>query len=170
MSEIVIAWDHSKTKIPVTIGKGTDTDKPRPEASHAGQARRAMIRAEHRLYMEFTWASICLIPLFVQQLIRANKKESIHQRSTFLTLCRGIHQRPIDCLQNGAVIRNHQTIQWHMASSPFMPFLMNWEPRPPFEVQARDNTPSNSYGGQQSCAGFHFTEGHYLDFHKPAAS
>ena len=30
-------WNHSKTKIPVTIGKGTDADKPRSEAPHAGR-------------------------------------------------------------------------------------------------------------------------------------
>ena len=30
-------WNHSNTKIPVTIGKGTDTTKPRSKAPHAGQ-------------------------------------------------------------------------------------------------------------------------------------
>ena len=30
-------WDQSNTKIPVTIGKGTDADKPRSKAPHAGQ-------------------------------------------------------------------------------------------------------------------------------------
>ena len=30
-------WNHSNTKIPVTIGKGTDTAKPRSKARHAGQ-------------------------------------------------------------------------------------------------------------------------------------
>ena len=30
-------WNHSNTKIPVTIGKGTDTAKPRSKAPHAGQ-------------------------------------------------------------------------------------------------------------------------------------
>ena len=30
-------WNPSKTKIPMTIGKGTDADKPISEAPHAGQ-------------------------------------------------------------------------------------------------------------------------------------
>ena len=30
-------WNNSNTKIPVTIGKGTDTAKPRSKAPHAGQ-------------------------------------------------------------------------------------------------------------------------------------
>ena len=30
-------WNHSNTKIPVTIGKGTATAKPRSKAPHAGQ-------------------------------------------------------------------------------------------------------------------------------------
>ena len=30
-------WNPSKTKIPITIGKGTDADKPILEAPHAGQ-------------------------------------------------------------------------------------------------------------------------------------
>ena len=30
-------WNHSNTKIPITIGKGTDTAKPRSKAPHAGQ-------------------------------------------------------------------------------------------------------------------------------------
>ena len=33
-------WNHSNTKIPVTIGKGTDTAKPRSKAPHAGQQSR----------------------------------------------------------------------------------------------------------------------------------
>ena len=32
-------WNPSKTKIPITIGKGTDADKPISEAPHAGQLR-----------------------------------------------------------------------------------------------------------------------------------
>ena len=30
-------WNPSKTKIPITIGKGTDADKPISEAAHARQ-------------------------------------------------------------------------------------------------------------------------------------
>ena len=30
-------WNHSNTKIPVTISKGTDTAKQRSKAPHAGQ-------------------------------------------------------------------------------------------------------------------------------------
>ena len=30
-------WNHNNTKIPVTIGKVTDTAKPRSKAPHAGQ-------------------------------------------------------------------------------------------------------------------------------------
>ena len=30
-------WNHSNKKIPVTIGKGTDTAKPRSKAPYTGQ-------------------------------------------------------------------------------------------------------------------------------------
>ena len=30
-------WNHSNTKIPITIGKGTDTAKPRSKAPYTGQ-------------------------------------------------------------------------------------------------------------------------------------
>ena len=30
-------WNHSNTNIPVTIGKGTDTAKPRSKAPYTGQ-------------------------------------------------------------------------------------------------------------------------------------
>ena len=32
-------WNHSNTKIPITIGKGTDTAKPRSKAPQGGAIR-----------------------------------------------------------------------------------------------------------------------------------
>ena len=37
-------WNHSNTKIPVTIGRGTDTAKPRTKALHAGQKENIISR------------------------------------------------------------------------------------------------------------------------------
>ena len=45
-------WNHSNTKIPVTIGKGTDTPKPRSKAPHAGQWLPIPTRAKQMKSLE----------------------------------------------------------------------------------------------------------------------
>ena len=36
-------WNHSNTKIPVTIGKGTDTAKPRSKAPYRGNETYVLV-------------------------------------------------------------------------------------------------------------------------------
>ena len=43
-------WNHSNTKIPITIGKGTDTAKPRSKAPQGG-AMSGLVRETSHLWL-----------------------------------------------------------------------------------------------------------------------
>ena len=60
-------WNLSNTKIPVTIGKGTDTAKPRSKAPHAGQWMEwnGCVLSLLRVYDMKMWiGQSCVSPLF----------------------------------------------------------------------------------------------------------
>ena len=71
-------WNHSNTKIPVTIGKGTDTAKPRSKAPYRGNdITRWNIPGSH-----FNYAVLCLLSSYINAYWLYNRQ---NQRRYILT-------------------------------------------------------------------------------------